>query len=133
MCPRPSDDAVERSLTSRKSVVSCQFAKLRRLRDVELETRIKTLCFLARSEGCQALLFCNYHFPVGSRMGRILRSNSLRINSLTSNSFGCSILRGNSFPVSLLSIFCVLWGEGEYQPFASFCPRNGKDRRSRKD
>jgi hypothetical protein len=46
-------------------------------------------------------------------MGRILRRNSLRINILTSDSFGWNILRGEIITVSLFSISCVVWGSGE--------------------
>jgi len=72
---RPSDDTVERSLTSREissrlPVVSCQFAKLRRFHDVESWRRgSKRFCFLARPEVCQALLSDNYLLPTGSSRG----------------------------------------------------------------
>ena len=46
-------------------------------------------------------------------MGRILQRNSLRINILTSDSFGWNILRGEIITVSLFSISCVVWGSGE--------------------
>jgi hypothetical protein len=45
-------------------------------------------------------------------MGRILRRNSLRINILTSNSFGWNILRGEILTASLFSRSCVVWGRG---------------------
>src|ERR1035438_9913335 len=66
-----------------------------------------------------------------SRIGRILRSNSLRINILTSNSLGWNILRGKILAVSLLSIFCKVWGEGGDTSDLRRLSRNGKDRRSR--
>jgi hypothetical protein len=70
-------------------------------------------------------------FPLGAQEGRILRRNSLRMNILTSNSFEWNILRGNILAVSLLSIFCKVWGEGGGTSDLHRLSRNGKSRRSR--
>jgi hypothetical protein len=124
-CPRPSDDAVERSLTSRKSVVGCQLAKLRRLRDVESWRRgSKRLASWPVRRYAKRYYFATTSSQLSSRMGRILRRNSLRINILTSNSFGWNILRGNTFSSSLFSIFCMVWGRGgSTKHFHRFVPK----------
>jgi hypothetical protein len=114
--PHPSDDAVERSLTSREIVtqlpeVSCQFADY----PDSVMLRVgadQSALLLCPFGGMQSLLFFNYLFPGSSRMGRILRRNSLRINILQSNSFGWNILRGKIPPLYLLSIFCKVCGKG---------------------
>jgi hypothetical protein len=81
LCPHPSDDAVERSLTSREissrlPVVSCQFAKLRRVREVESWRRQRFDSWLLRR-------YAKRYHPItafsqwSSTAGRIFRRNSL--------------------------------------------------------